>query len=366
MRMHSARYMSKKQLKTLFLLEDLCYGGTQKQNLALAARLDRSLFAPEILTLTGPTDLDADARAAGVPLHYLGGSRKVPPLFFVKLGGWLKKLRPEILICCTALPNIWGRLWGRKLNIPLIIGTNRGGGAPRRQHEWLLWRLAHGMVCNSLPLTEIIANYGMPRERLCHIANGVDTEHFQPPEQPVHNRNIVCVARLAADKDHKTLIKAFAIAAQKFPEARLQLAGEGPEEGSLRRAAAKAGVAAQVDFLGACADPAPYLRQAAVFALASLREGLPNAIMEAMACGLPICATNAGGIPYLAKDNGLLCPPGDVNALAENLITLLADPAKRHEMGRKGRQRAVEDYSFTAMVESHQNFFLRLREARKL
>lgn len=347
-------------LKTLFLLEDLCYGGTQKQNLALAARLDRKRFWPHILTLTGPTDLDDDARGADIVLHHLGAGRKAAPLFFVRLGRVLKDLKPDIIVCCTALPNIWGRLWGRKIGIPLIIGSCRGGGAPRRQHERLLWRLAHGMVCNSQPLTEIITGYGMPGERICHIANGVDTDHFRPAEKVANDQNIVCVARLAADKDHQTLIRAFAAILPRFPQARLRLVGEGPEERKLRQLAAQCGAGSGVEFLGACADPAPCLRQGAIFALASQREGLPNAILEAMACGLPVCATNVGGIPSLVADNGLLCAPGDIDALASNLAQLLDSAEKRTVMGRRGRQKALDGYSFAAMVEKHQEFFLRL------
>lgn len=352
-----------KKLRVLFLLEDLCYGGTQKQNLELACRLDRQLFSPAILTLTGATDLDAFALSAGIPLYHMGRTRKAAPLFFARLGTYLRKIKPDVIVPCTALPNIWGRLWGKWLRTPLIVGTCRGGGAPYRQHEWLLWRLADGIVCNSRPLVEAMRQRGVPSERLRYIANGVDTKHFRPSEGANNSELILCVARLAGDKDHKTLLSAFAIVARKFHGARLRLVGEGPEEAALKEFTAAAlppAIARRVEFAGACADPASHFREASVFALASVREGQPNAILEAMSCALPVCATNVGGIPDLVGDNGLLCAPGDPEALAGNLLALLDNPALASSMGAKNRMRCEQDFSFAGMVKKHQDFFLDL------
>lgn len=112
-------------MNVLFLLEDLCFGGTQRQNVELALRLDRARFRPAILTLTGPTDLDRKVLDGNITLVHLGSNRKAAPLFFARLGSAIRKLRPDVIIPCTALPNIWGRLWGKVLHIP-VLGTVRG------------------------------------------------------------------------------------------------------------------------------------------------------------------------------------------------------------------------------------------------
>ncbi len=363
MRLNSAPQTANLPLRVLFLMEDLCFGGTQKQNLELACRLDRKLFDPVMLTLTGPADLDAQAVNAGVPVVHMGGNRNVAPLFFARLGAQIVKIRPQIIVTCTALPNIWGRIWGRLMHVPVIVGTCRGGGAPWRQHEWLLWRLANGIVCNSPQLVEAMAKRGAPLANLRYIANGVDTEHFSPGICKSGDPLIVCVARLAKDKDHKTLLRAFAKVCEQIPAARLSLVGEGPEEQSLRHFCAAAlpeHAAGRVEFAGARADPAPCLRAASVFALASIREGQPNAILEAMACGLPVCATDAGGIPALVTNNGLLCKPADPDALANNLLKLLRDETAARAMGEKGRLRCESGFSFLTMVQKHQDFFMEL------
>ena len=93
-------------------MEDLCFGGTQRQTLQLAQRLDRSVFDVSMLTLTGRTDLDNEAEKGAIRLLHMGSSRRVDPLFFLRLPFWLRRLKPDVIVPCTALPNIWGRIWG--------------------------------------------------------------------------------------------------------------------------------------------------------------------------------------------------------------------------------------------------------------
>lgn len=356
-------------LKTLFLLEDLCFGGTQKQNLELALRLDRNIFEPVLLTLTGPTDMDG--RAGYIPVFHMGSNRKAAPFFFLRLGAWLEKINPDILVCCTALPNIWGRIWGRVAHVPLVIGSCRGGGAPARQHERFLWRLADHIVCNSYALVEVMRGRGVPENHLTFIPNGVDTGFFHPSPGEKSDPLILCVARLAADKDHRTLIEAFGLVAAQMPGASLRLVGEGPEEAGLRdfvRTNLAPSAAAKIEFAGASADPRPDYHEAVVFALASVREGLPNVILEAMSSGLPVCATNVGGIPYLVENgkSGFLSSPADPFALADNLLRILRDGQLRQGMGAAGRERVEREFSFSSMVAAHQNLFLRLMSQKSM
>ena len=344
-------------MNVLFLLEDLCFGGTQRQNVELALRLDRARFRPAILTLTGPTDLDRKVLDGNIPLVHLGSNRKAAPLFFARLGSAIRKLRPDVIIPCTALPNIWGRLWGKVLHIP-VLGTVRGGGAPMRQHERFLWPLAAHTVCNSRALFNVMRKIGVPENRLSFIANGVDTERFHPGELPPSSRKplIVCVARLAVDKDHATLLRAFELVARQHPHARLRLVGDGPEETALRKLAAQLEpcAASRVEFAGAADEPAPHYREGRVFALSSIREGTPNVVMEAMASGTPVCATAVGGIPELLGKNGLLSEPGDYQAIAANLLSLLQKGELADELGRNGRMAIERVFSFQAMTEAHE------------
>ena len=354
--------------RTVFLLQDLCIGGTQRQTLALAAGLDRASFAPELWTLSGPTELDELAREHGLPVTHLGGKRFPGLDSLAALWRKLGQERPDILFLCTALPNIWGRLAGRLRKLPLVLGSCRGGGAPARQHERWLWRLTRHIVCNSTAIIETMAGLGVPRDHMSFIANGVETRRFQPGELPFSRREpvVLCVARLVDDKDHACLLEAFAKLLGHMPQARLRLVGEGPLEAKIRARIAQAPLADRVEMLPATTDVAACCRTAGVFALSSRQEGMPNALLEAMASGLPTVATQVGGIPFLLqKENGLTVPAGDSDSLAEGLLRILRDPGLAQDMGKAGRTRAERDFSFHAMIAAHEELFLRL-SCRKL
>ncbi len=348
-------------LSVAFVMEDLCFGGTQRQMLELACRLDRNRFAPVMITLTGETDMDATAREAGIPLVHLGTDRRVPPLFFLSLRRELARLRPDIVLPGTALPNIWCRIWGKLLRLPCVVGTVRGGGGPRRQHERLLWRLTGTMICNSLALREVLQGMGIPAAHLHYIPNGVDTERFAPADPPPSARppEILCVARLAGDKEHETLFRALELVRKRHPDAVLRLVGDGPREAELKALAAASPAREAILFTPGTPDVRPWYDRARLFALSSAREGQPNVILEALACGLPVCATRVGGIPHLLDggDCGLLSPAGDAAAMAENILRLLDAPGEGDELGRRGRARVEKAFSFAAMVTAHEMLF---------
>ncbi len=354
--------------RIVFLLEDLCFGGTQRQTLQLALRLDRSRFEPVILTLTGETDLDDEARSGGLPVHHMNTGRKVDPFFFLRLCQELQKLDADVLVPCTALPNIWGRIWGcllkKKCGRPLgIVGTVRGGGAPKRQYESLLWRLCDHMICNSQALQDVLRKKGVPAGLVTCIPNGVDTDRFAPADPAPEDRDdlIVCVARLCEDKDQATLIHAFEKAAAVNPAARLRLVGDGPWEAKVRKEASSSPYHDRIEVVPGTQDVRPHLSQAKLFALSSVREGQPNVLLEAMASGLPVCATAVGGIPaMITPRNGLLSPAGDSQALADNMLQILGDRELVRSMSLNNRAKAVSDYSFDAMVSAHEAVFEKL------
>lgn len=357
------------KLRIVFVMEDLCYGGTQRQTLQLAQRLDRRKYTPVMVTLTGKTDLDDEARALGIEVHHMGHGREVDTVFFLRLLHTLKDLDPDVVVPCTAMPNIWGRIWGwwlkRTQGRPLgVVGTVRGGGAPVRQHEKWLWRLCDHMICNSPELVNVLKDLGMPGEKLSYIANGVDTERFAPADPKPSERNplIVCVARLCEDKDHETLIKAFEKVFATNNRARLRLVGDGPWHERIQNRIAASNAQYGMELLPGCADVRPHLAEAQIFALSSVREGQPNVLLEAMASGLPVCATSVGGIPDMVQEgtNGLLSASGNADDFAENLLRLMGNPELLDTMGANNRQKALSDYSFASMVQAHEAIFDRV------
>jgi glycosyltransferase involved in cell wall biosynthesis len=241
----------------------------------------------------------------------------------------------------------------------VIVGNCRGGGAPWRQHEWLLWPFMDLLLCNTAALkTELTHRYGIPPAKITVILNGVDTEFYRPgsldqrPNHPV----ILSVARLVPDKDHDTLIAAFGQVAAAFPQAELWLLGNGPRREAIEALAARTLAPGRVRFFPAQSDIRSFLHQADLLVLSSRYEALPNVVLEAMAAGLPVAATRVGGLPELVIPDrtGWLVPPGDAPALAAAMSQALGDANSREALGRTGREIAVADYSLEAMTRRYE------------
>jgi glycosyltransferase involved in cell wall biosynthesis len=346
---------SARPARVVFLLQDLEFGGTQRQALELARRLNPARFQVEIWVLAAGGDFAPLARRYGLPVIPLGRSKQVGPAALARLGRRLMKQPPDALLLLTVVPNIWGRVLGRLAKVPVIVGNCRGGGSPRRQHERWLWPLAHHIVCNSRAIKSVLTEcYGVPALRLTTILNGVDTEYFQPPAAPATGPpRLLYIGRLVPDKDPDTLLQAFQLTVQAHPEAELWLVGEGPRRAKLQELSRRLSISDRVKFVPPQDDLRPLLQQAALLVLSSRTEALPNVILEAMAAGLAVVATRVGGVPELVDPGrtGWLVPSGDAPGLAAALGQALADPKARQIRGRAGRQRAVQDFSLETMTK---------------
>jgi glycosyltransferase involved in cell wall biosynthesis len=350
--------------RLVFLLQDLKFGGTQRQALELARRLNHERFQVEVWLLAAGEDLVPLARRHAIPLVRLGRREAVGPLAVARLGRRLLARKIDALLPFTVVPNIWGRVLGRLARVPVIVGNCRGGGAPRRQHERWLWPLAHHIVCNCQAVRSVLReSCGVPEARLTTIPNGVDADYFQPGAGPdAGPPRVLCVARMAPDKDHGTLLEAFRLTAQAIPAAELWLLGDGPRLGAVRELAGRLLPEGRVKFLPPREDLRPLLHQASLLVLSSKTEALPNVVLEAMAAGLPVVATRVGGVPELVVPglSGWLVDPGDPPMLAASLSQVLGDPDRRRAMGREGRARACREFSLETMTHRYESVLERL------
>jgi glycosyltransferase involved in cell wall biosynthesis len=197
---------------------------------------------------------------------------------------------------------------------------------------------------------------GIPTSGIRVIYNGVDTREYAPaplagpsPGEPV----IGVLAGLHRRNGHGWLLDSLARLDRLAPESwSCIFAGTGPEEGALRARAAELGIARRVQFVGHCAAPPAFLRSLHVSVHPALASGMPNAVLEAMACGIPVVATAVGGTPEAIEHgtSGWLVPPGDVEATAVLLCRLLRDPWSRAAAGRGARARILERFPLEAMV----------------
>ncbi|MFN8223543.1 MAG: glycosyltransferase family 4 protein [Gaiellales bacterium] len=324
----------------------------------------------------GPlADAVRERGAAFVPLRHV--RRAISPrdvLGLFELWRLCRRLRPRIVHANSSKAGILGRIAGWAARVDVRLFTAHGWafkattGAAATLYLWadrLVRPLATTVICVSrTEETAGLAAGVCSPGRTVTIYNGVELGAPPAPRRPGTPVRIVSVGRLAEPKDFGTLLAAIARPALGTVE--LELLGDGPQRAALEAMARRLGIADLTHFLGEVGDVPDRLRRADVFVLSSRSEGLPISVLEAMAAGLPIVATAVGGLGELVDDGvtGLLVPAGDVNALAEALATLAADPARCQTLGAASRRRAEERFSIAACRQAHVELYRRLLAER--
>jgi glycosyltransferase involved in cell wall biosynthesis len=341
------------------LLQDLKFGGTQRQAIDLARGLNPKRYRVELWVLMGGDDLLPEAEEYGLTIVRLGRGAYVWPSALLRLWRRLRSHPVDILLLLTGIPNIWGRIFGRLSRVPVIVGACRDHVL---WHERFLGGLAHHHVCNSLAVREYAANtYGLDRRRMSVIPNGLDPSRLAHPDVgAIEERTVVLnVGRLVGDKDQVTLISAFSMIAGAMPGLELWIVGDGPLERRLKRIAQQTPCPDRIRLVPGQRSIGALFHRARIFVLSSRRESFPNVVLEAMSFGLPVVATDVGGLSEIVEHErtGLLVTPCSPAALAKALKQLLDDAQMRRALGQAGQARVREVFSLPQMVRRHEALF---------
>ncbi len=195
---------------------------------------------------------------------------------------------------------------------------------------------------------------GIPPEKIVTIYNGVDIDSV--PEQAHKDPlTVVFVGRLTRSKGIHILLEAFARLSREHAEAHLLIVGEGPQKKALESQARDLGVGAQVTFTGEAVDVFSFLQRASVFVLPSFSEGLSNAVLEAMACSLPVVATDCGGTPEIIThgSNGILVGPGSADQIYSAIKKIIADRDFARSLGKNARDTVAGTFSINAAADRY-------------
>jgi glycosyltransferase involved in cell wall biosynthesis len=218
-------------------------------------------------------------------------------------------------------------------------------------------RLAQAcIVVLSTHMRESLSHYGLDGTEIRLIPNGVDTTFFSPsPEQKGQELTVVCVARFRHQKGLDVLLCAWSLLVEQLPAARLILVGDGPLQASLRHLAVDLGITTSVEFAGLCSDVVSQYQRGRIAVLPSRWEGMPNALLEAMACGRACVATRVSGSEDILcqEEQGLLVEPEDRDGLAAALWLLLTEPDIARRYGQAARQHIKQHYAFCCVMERH-------------
>ena len=344
-------------IRILYLITDLEIGGTERVLERLVGSLDRKRFDPVVVTLKRDGPIGHALVARGVRVVNLQLRSEFDLSIVPRLYAILRRERPDILHAFLFHANVAGRTIGRLAGVRRIVSSIRTleGKWYHFPLERLTWRLGHGVVCASEAVREFAKRRAGIAEStviLGGVPEGVATRAtggFRRNAGPV----VATAARLSPGKGVKTFLRAARIVAASRADAHFVVLGGGELEGPLQAMSRELGIAERVTFAGWRDDVTRALAGCAVFVHASrLREGLPHAVLEAMLAGVPVVATDVGGTREAVAEGetGFLVPVRGVEAIAERVGRLLADPEMAKRMGDRGREIARERFSIQAMV----------------
>jgi glycosyltransferase involved in cell wall biosynthesis len=359
-------------IRLLLLIPTLDRSGAEKQLTLLATRLPRSDFDVHVVALTRGGPYADDLAAAGIRLTVLHKRFKFDPAAYWKLKAILRDESPQILHTWLFAANAYGRMAaGPKPSFPVLVSERCvdtwKAGWQLRVDRWLAPRTAR-LIGNSRSVADFYRNQGFPADRLTVIHNGMDLPTAAPRHRdeirrelgiPAGGRVIAYVGRLARQKRVQDLIWGFELIRVMEDEVQFLIIGDGPERASLERFAQNLGIGSRVRFLGHRSDASSLLPAFDLFWLASDFEGLSNSVMEAMAAGLPVVASDIPPNRELVVDGetGYLVPVGDRVAFAQFGQKLLSDSTLAEQLGRAGRERIRRKFSVEQMVDGYAKLY---------
>ncbi len=382
--------------KVFFLLDSLNVGGTETQAVELATRLDSDRYDVTLgcLRARGPLLEKLAGTTVSVREFYpKGGFDSVHGMYqMFRLAIFLRRGGFQIVHTHDLYANLLGIPAAVIARVPVIISSQRDLAHldlyKTRRRVWLrrLQNLSTAVLTNANAVRDaVLAENHFAPQKVRVIHNGVDMERFSHESRdrgwlapsgasdgvhdgvPDKEKWIVLVGNMHSDvKGHPWLIGGARAITREFPEVRFILVGDGAERKNFERQVAELGLGRNFLFLGRRDDVPAVLACCDIAVLPSKAEGLPNAVLEYLAVGLPTVASRVGGNAEIVQDGktGLLVPPEDSSALAEALLCLLRDPGLAASLGKNGREYVASGFSFRRMIQNTDQLYTELLHSR--
>lgn len=364
--------------RVLFLLTSMPVGGAETLLLNLVRRMDRTRFAPEIVCLKERGPLGEEL-ACEMPVHAELLAHKFDLRVLPRL--WRLMVRPPadaVITVGAGDKMFWGRIAARLAGVPVIGSALHSTGWPdgvgRLNRLLTPWTDAFIGVADA-HARHLIEIEGFPLAKVHTIYNGVDCERFFPQDAtevrqeiglPAGAPVVGVLAALRPEKNHELFLAGAKLIRDQLPDAQFLVVGDGPRRRELEALAATLGIRDATHFLGSRNDVPRLLAACDLVALTSHNEAAPVSILEALATGVPVVASNVGSVRETVIDGqtGRLFPAGDLAAFVAATLALLVNPAERQRMGAEGRRRVVESWSLDAMVRGYEQLIDGIYESK--
>jgi glycosyltransferase involved in cell wall biosynthesis len=374
----------KKRIKILYLITGLKIGGAEMVLCDLLKGLDKTMFEPLVVSIIPITEIGQRIKKLGIPVLSLNVKFKYNPSVFFRLISIFKKENPQILHSHLFHAIFLGRVVGRICKVPIIISSIHSeyvGGFLRNRLLQITAKLDDVVTIVSQKAKEkMVEARAISARKTIVIYNGIDINRFKFQDRKKREKNrkelnlkesnkvLISVGRLFEAKGYPYLIEAIKILKKKYPEIVLLVLGEGEKRIELEKQIRENNLTKNIFLLGQKNNVSLYLNASDVFVLASLWEGFGLVTAEAMACSLPVVATNVGGIPEIVKDrhSGFLVESKNPLALAKKIDYVLnLSPEIRRKMGEAGRKIVEEKFLLKRMVKNYENLYKKFSEKIK-
>ncbi len=354
-------------MRIIQIVESLDLGGLERLAINVAIEQRRRGDDPQIYCVSRRGRLAGDAEAAGIPVTCFNKPPGLSPLALVRITRALLTDQPDVVH--THNPNIhhYGAVAAALAHVPVVLNTRHTPLSPRelmyreRHFRWAR-RFTDAIVFVSNESRDsIVAGLRLEKMRTAVVPTAIPFQPFlAKPASPLSmwpRLRFGCLGRMVPQKAHDVLIDAFRSVLKELPNAELRIAGGGPLFEALCERVSSTGLAQRVRIEEATSDPAGFLQEMDVFVLSSRWEGLPLALLEAMAAGLPVVATRVGGIPdFLPEDVGWLCPSDDSDALAKAMLSAVNAP-ELLERASRGKVLVLQKHSIAEMCDRYYEIF---------
>jgi glycosyltransferase involved in cell wall biosynthesis len=365
-------------IRIIYLIGQLGLGGSERQLYLLLKHMDKTRFEPHVVVFNPSANytLNDDLRNAGVHVHAIPLDVKGIRARMQWLYQLFRKIRPYVIHSWSIHDNPYAGLIGWLARVPRRLGSVRGSLTSEdflHFHPLIRWLILHsvqGHLVNSDAIAEQMREAGIPTRRIHVLPNCVETDASQPAAQladiPPDARVVGMVGNLRREKNYPMFVRGMAQVVGEFDRVYGAMVGQpvmasDPDvPNQIRAEVAAQNAAGRVKLIGFRSDVPAVLSRLEIFCLTSDSEGTPNAVLEAMAAGLPVIATRVGGIPRIVDDgvSGFLVERGDVNGFAEALRMLLRDPQRAILMGAAGRTRVESDFGTNTIVRKFEEYYL--------
>jgi glycosyltransferase involved in cell wall biosynthesis len=342
-------------------------GGTERQMIELVRRLDPARWAVHLACFhrRGAWMARAEESVRSVTVFPVRSFRRPDTLGHMRaFARWCRTERIAVVHTSELYSNIFALPAAASAGVPARIANRREINPDKSWSQIALQRAAYAcagrVVANSQAAAARLAAECVPARKVAIVSNGLDLSEYAMPQPKTRRRTVAMVANLRTEKGHDVLMDAALLVHQHIDDASFLIVGDGSERSRLERRAAALGLGDRFRFLGHREDVPAILQSADIFVLPSRSEAFPNALLEAMAAGLPAVASAVGGmLEMIAHEaNGLLVPPGQPKPLAAALERLMTDPVLAGRLGAAARRTVAERYSFERMVAGFERIYL--------